>query len=252
MLISVITVCYNSARTIGQALESVARQRFSDYEHIVVDGASSDDTMEVVEAHRHPRLSVASERDKGIYDAMNKGLARARGDYVQFLNSDDFLTGPDALGVAAAAMRESGADCVFGDTRFIVGDEARPGRRYYSVQRFRRWWVRMGVMPPHPSMFVRRDLLLKLGGFDTSYRISADFDLIARALIGEKASWATVPHAITNFRTGGLSTSGLSTKMAISRESARSLKALGQPLAGLSVLGRFPLKVGQLRFFPAR
>jgi glycosyltransferase involved in cell wall biosynthesis len=252
MLISVITVCYNSARTIGQTLESVASQSFTDYEHIVVDGASKDDTMDVVEAHRHERLSAVSEPDKGIYDAMNKGLARATGDYVQFLNSDDFLTGSDALGIAAAAMRASGADCVFGDTRFIEGDEARPGRRYYSVQRFRRWWVRAGVMPPHPSMFVKRDLLLKLGGFDTSYRISADFDLVARALLAEKAGWVTVPHAITNFRTGGLSTSGLTTKMAISRESARSLKALGQPLAGLSVLGRFPMKLVQFNPFRAR
>jgi glycosyltransferase involved in cell wall biosynthesis len=249
---SVITVCFNSEATIGDTLKSVAGQDWPDFEHIVVDGASSDGTMAEVEAHRHPRLHALSEPDGGIYDAMNKGLSLASGDYVQFLNSDDFLSRADALSLVASRIAESGADCIFADTRFVVGLEARPGARLYSARRFRRWWLRIGAMPPHPSSFVKRDLMLKLGGFDTDYAMAADFDLIARALLREKASWAALPSALVAFRSGGVSTAGLAAKMALSREFARSLARLGQPLASLCVLLRFPLKLSQLRPFKRR
>lgn len=252
MRFSVITVCFNAASTIGDTLASVAGQDWADFEHIVVDGASTDGTMAAVEAHRHGRLQSVSEPDGGIYDAMNKGLSLATGDYVQFLNADDFLMRPDALSLVAARIAESGADCVFADTRFVVGAAARRAARFYSARRFRRWWLRIGAMPPHPSSFVRRDLMLRLGGFDTSYRLAADFDLIARALIRADASWTALPCAIVAFRAGGASTAGLSAKLTLSREFARSLSGLGQPLASLAVLLRFPLKLGQLNPFKPR
>ena len=183
---------------------------------------------------------------------MNKGLSLATGDYVQFLNSDDFLTRPDALSLVASRIEESGASCVFADTQFVVGVEARPGLRLYSARQFRRWWLRIGAMPPHPSSFVKRELMLRLGGFDTGYRLAADFDLIARALLLEKASWTSLPCAIVAFRTGGASTAGLSSKLILGREFARSLARLGQPFAPLLVLLRFPLKLRQLRPFKRR
>jgi glycosyltransferase involved in cell wall biosynthesis len=208
--LSIITVCFNSERTIGDTLKSVAGQDWEDFEHIIVDGASTDGTMVIVEAHRHSRLRTVSEPDSGIYDAMNKGVALARGDYVQFLNSDDFLLRPDALSLVAARVEASGADCIFADTQFVAGVEARHGGRYYSARDFDLWWLRIGAMPPHPSAFMKRELMLKLGLFDTRYRLAADFDLIARALLREHASWTTLPCALVAFRSGGISTAGLS------------------------------------------
>jgi glycosyltransferase involved in cell wall biosynthesis len=245
MRFTIVTVCFNSAETIGQTLASVAAQDFEDYEHLIVDGASTDATAEIVRAHQHPRLKWASERDKGIYDAMNKGLARAEGDYVLFLNSDDFLARSDALTLVSRRIDETGADCVFAETRFVKADGATPAARTYSTRRFRRWWIRAGVMPPHPSAFIRRDVLRAVGGFDIQYRISADFDILAKVLLQARASWASLPVVTTCFRVGGLSTSGLATNFRLGKELSRSLRSLGQPLAGVAVQLRFLLKLGQ-------
>lgn len=248
MKFSVVTVCYNAAATIGDTLDSVARQTFTDYEHVIIDGASADDSLNEIDAHSHDRIKVFSEPDRGPYDAMNKGLRLAVGDYVIFLNADDFFSRSDALALVAERIAVTGAACIFADTELVKPDGVTPTARLYSAARFQRWWLRAGIMPPHPSMFVRRDLLLKLGGFDTSYRIGADFDLIARAILRERASWSSLPVAITRFRVGGLSTRGLRSKLIVGRESGRSLRALGQPLASMAVLLRFPLKAfGQFR-----
>jgi cellulose synthase/poly-beta-1,6-N-acetylglucosamine synthase-like glycosyltransferase len=249
MRFTIVTVCFKSAGTIAQTLASVAAQDFHDYEHLVVDGASPDRTMEIVRQHAHGRLRWVSEPDNGIYDAMNKGLRMAQGDYVLFLNSDDLLARTDALSAASQLIDESGADCIFADTQFVQSDGVTPGRRVYSARRFRRWWMRLGVMPPHPSAFIRRELLNQVGGFDTSYRISADFDLLAKVLLKAGASWRSLPAVTTNFRMGGLSTSGLATNLRLGRELARSLRSLGQPLPELAVQLRFLLKAAQFRPF---
>lgn len=246
MRFSIVTVCFNSARTIADTLSSVRGQSRQDFEHIVVDGGSTDGTMAVVNDFAHPRLRAVSEPDDGLYDAMNKGLGMAKGDYVLFLNSDDLLARADALALVAARLGEAGPDCLFADTDFVKADGVTRAGRLYSAKGFRRWWLRIGVMPPHPSMFMRRDLARQLGGFDTSYRIAADFDLVARAVLKAGCSWATLPVVTTKFRVGGISTSGLAATLTLSREFARSLRAIGQPLAYLAVQLRFPLKAMQL------
>lgn len=246
MRLSVVTVCFDSAGTIGDTLASVAAQDAADFEHIIVDGNSSDDTMSVVEAHAHPRLRWMSEPDQGLYDAMNKGLRMATGDYVIFLNSDDYFARRDALSRVDAKLSESGADCLFADTVFVQEDGRTMTGRNYSARGFRKWWLRIGVMPPHPSMFMRRELVEALGGFDTGYRIAADFDLVARAVLQAGCSWTTLPLAITNFRLGGISTSGRSANLIVGREIARSLGALGQPLPHLAAQLRYPMKAMQL------
>jgi len=246
MRLSVVTVCFNSAGTIADTLASVATQDAADFEHIVVDGNSSDGTMSTVEGHAHPRLRWISEPDHGLYDAMNKGLHMATGDYVIFLNSDDYFARPDALSWAVGRLRETGADCLFADTVFVQEDGRTLFGRTYSARGFRKWWLRVGMMPPHPSMFMRRELVEALGGFDTGYRIAADFDLVARAVLKAECSWATLPLALTRFRVGGISTSGLSANLVVGRELARSLGALGQPLSHLAVQLRYPIKAMQL------
>lgn len=248
--ISVITVSYNAAATIGETLASVARQDGADYEHIVVDGGSRDATMDVVQQNVHDRLLARSEPDGGIYDAMNKGIERASGDYLLFVNADDYLARVDALALAASRLAEGGADCLFADTQFVGADGGISRQRLYSAARFAPWWLRVGAQPPHPSMFMRRQLVRDLGGFDTSYRIAGDFDLVARAILKRKASFATLPLVVTHFRPGGVSTAGLQSKLTLNREIARSLRQLGQPFAGGAVWLRIPLKLLQFRPLP--
>lgn len=248
MLFSVVTVALNSERTIGDALKSVAKQDFGDYEHVVVDGASRDGTLDVVKRHDHPRLRWMSEPDKGLYDAMNKGLRMARGDYVVFLNSDDFFCRTDALSLAASKIAETGADCIFGDVEFVRSDGSTLSGRIYSARRFRPALLRFGLMPPHPAMFIRREVLVELGGFNTSFRIAGDFDIVARALLQRRKSYALLPQVLTRFRIGGISTSGIESKLIIGRELVRSLRALGQPLPWLAVQLRYPLKLSQIRW----
>jgi len=243
--ISIITVSYNAADTIRNTLESVRSQVGAYFEHIVVDGGSTDGTMRVVQECAHDCLFALSEPDNGIYDAMNKGIARSSGDYIIFLNADDYFACDDALTRASSKIAETGADCLFADTQFVDAQGATGRQRLYSAERFAPWWLRVGAQPPHPSMFMRRELLRQLGGFDTSYRIAGDFDLIARAVLKHGASFATLPLVITHFRPGGVSTAGLKSKLTLNREIAHSLRRLGQPLAGGAVWLRMPLKLLQ-------
>jgi glycosyltransferase involved in cell wall biosynthesis len=242
--ISIVTVCFDAERTIGETIRSVADQDWPNLEHIIVDGGSTDRTAEIVAANRHDRLRFHSGPDKGIYDAMNKGIGLATGAYVGFLNADDFLASPHSIREVAEAASRSGADCVLGDTVFVSEDGKRKGR-LYSTRGFRRWWLRIGVMPPHPSFYVKTELLRTAGGFDTRYSIAADFDLAARLMLKHQATWCRVPAIITCFRVGGLSTS-MQAKRTITAENAASLAALGQPAAGAAVRLRYPIKVLQI------
>lgn len=240
MKITVVTVSYNAAETIGATIASVAGQDWDDIEHIIIDGASTDLTAEVVQRAAQDRLVFVSEPDRGMYDAMNKGLARATGDYIGFLNADDFFASPRSLRLVAETAIATGADCVIGDTHFVDA-QGRPAGRIYSTWGFRLYWIRIGIMPPHPSFFARTSLLRAAGGFDLSYRISADFDLVARVMLKHHASWVRIDRVLSYFRVGGISTQGINAKRNIGRETSRSLTALGQPLA--------PMLVG-LRYIP--
>jgi glycosyltransferase involved in cell wall biosynthesis len=248
--ISIVTVCFNSQDTIAQTLESVAGQDWPDYEHIIIDGASRDDTIRIVETHRHDRLHIVSEPDKGIYDAMNKGLALATGDYVAFLNSDDLYARSDAIRLVAERALETGTDCIMGDVQFFDTDPTRPTGRFYSARGFAKWRMKIGIMPPHPALFVRRTLLNEAGGFDVSYRIAADFDLVARIILQHKASWSVLNKTLTLFRSGGLSTQGGLLRPELSRETAHSLKQLSVSFSGLRIWLRYPIKA--LQYIPHR
>jgi glycosyltransferase involved in cell wall biosynthesis len=251
--ISVVTVCFNASSTIADTLSSVANQSDVEFEHIVVDGGSSDSTLDLIRRHAHNRLFAVSEPDDGIYDAMNKGLARANGRYVMFLNADDYLARPDALAIAAAKLVETNADCLLADTQFVGRDGRTPQYRRYSTRPFGRWWLRFGAQPPHPSMLMRRKLIHELGGFDTQFRIAGDFDLIARAFLLHRAAYAKLPVVMTHFRLGGISTGGLKSKVVLSRELAFSLKRMGYRLSALRVMFRLPFKLLQLQLpFPRR
>lgn len=241
---SVVTVCFNSAATIGDTLASVAAQRGVAVEHIVIDGGSTDGTMEIV--RRRPHVTVAvSEPDKGPYDAMNKGLARATGDYVGFLNADDFLSAPDALAAMAEAAEAADADAVIAGVAMVDQNDPGAVRRYYAVRSYRPWMLALGHMPPHPTFYARTAMLREAGGFDDGFRIAGDFDLILRLFRSRPLRLARVDRALVGFRHGGISTGGLQAKAVLTREVARALSGQGYRAAGLRARARYLLKLPQ-------
>ncbi len=251
MKVSIVTTSFNSARTIADTLHSVRSQDWNEFEHIIVDGASRDATMSIVQQHAHDRLMAVSEPDAGRYDAMNKGLARATGDVVGFLNSDDFFARSDAIRRIVEAFQNSGADCVGGQTVVVDEQDVRRVRRLYRSVGFQRSMLRFGHMPPHPAFYARRDLLLRVGGFDPAYEISGDFDLMVKLFYGVQASFAAIPETIAVFREGGASTKNLQAKLTINSEIARSLRGRGV-ISGMPLLwARYPFKALQLMRRPS-
>ena len=240
MKISVITATYNSGRTIGDTLESVLRQTYRDIELIVVDGASRDDTMDIVRRYEPRfggRMHWTSEPDRGIYDAMNKGIARATGDVIGILNSDDFYTSDTVLKRVAEAMAGGDIDAVYGDIHYVRDGDLRRCVRYYSSRPFRRWMMRLGFMPAHPSFYCRREVYERCGTFDTTYRVAADFENLLRLIYVNRIKTRYLPVDFVTMRTGGASTSGLSSHRQIMRDHLRALRSNGvwscTPLLGL-------------------
>lgn len=230
MKISLITAAYNSGSTLRDTLESVLRQTWTDLEYIIVDGASRDGTMDLVreyESRFEGRLRWISEPDKGIYDAMNKGLAMATGDVIGILNSDDFFSSDTILEQVAVAMADPDIDAIYGDIHFVHPDDLTKCVRYYSSKSFRRWQMRMGFMPAHPSFYCRRDIYEKYGRFDASFRVSADFELLLRLIFVHRIHTRYIPQDFVTMRTGGASTSGFRSYERILQDHLRAYRQNG-------------------------
>ena len=230
MKISIITATYNSGKTVRDTLESVLRQTFSDYEYIIKDGGSKDDTLEIVKNYAPKfgeRLKVISEPDQGIYDAMNKGFQMATGDVIGILNSDDFYTSDDALQVIADAFANNDIDATYGDIHFVNDDDLSKRVRYYSSAVFRRSFMRFGLMPAHPSFYCKKAVYEKYGSFDTSYKVAADFENLLRIIYVGNIKTKYIPKDFVTMRTGGASTAGLSSRTQIMKDHLRALKANG-------------------------
>ena len=245
MKITLITACYNSAGTIRTAIESVLEQKGVDVEYIVVDGGSKDGTIEVVEEFsRKDRkegfdFKWISESDRGMYDAINKGITMATGDVIGILNADDVLATDDTLAHIAHAFGEletgngERVECVYADIRFVKQGEsvealrAAKTVRYCSAAKWKPWMFRFAAMVPHPSFYVRRECFDKLGGYSLDYRICADFELELRYLYLAKLKAAYLPGCVVVMRMGGASTAGWRSNVEINLEDLRALRANG-------------------------
>jgi glycosyltransferase involved in cell wall biosynthesis len=205
MKISVVTVCFNSAAHIADALRSVDMQTWPSLEHVVVDGASRDATLGVVNAYPQPWRHMISEPDGGIYDAMNKGMHLATGDVIGFINSDDFYASPDALAKVAKVFEDPAVDACWGDLCYVKQDQPDQVVRYWRSSEFRPGLFRTGWCPPHPTLFVRRRVYERLGGFDLGYSIAADMELMARLLEVHRINARYLPTLLVKMRTGGAS-----------------------------------------------
>ncbi len=225
MKITVITSTFNSSGTLRDTFNSILRQTWQDFEYVVVDGGSTDGTVEIIREYEKRfggRLKWISEPDKGIYDAMNKGLRMATGDVVGILNSDDFFSSTDALSTVARVIE--GVDAVYGDVHFVRPDNLQKCVRYYSSKAFRPWMMRLGFMPAHPSFYCRREVYEKYGLFDSSFRIAADFELLLRLIFVNRISTRYINKDFVTMRTGGASTSGLASHRRILKEHFRAYR----------------------------
>lgn len=245
-IISVITVCFNSAGTLAQALQSVADQTWPHIEHIVIDGASRDTTPDILNRFRPHLAQVVSEPDKGIYDAMNKGLARCQGDIVCFLNADDQYASPDVLAHVAREMLAHRLDVLMGDVAFFHPDAPHKVVRRYRSDRFRPERLAYGWMPAHPALFMRREVVKRVGLFKTSYRIAGDFDFIARTFADKNLRYRHLPEVLVNMLTGGASTAGLRAKLLLNREVLRACRENGIRTNLLKILSKYPAKLLEL------
>ncbi len=230
MKISIITATYNSGKTLRDTIESVLRQSYTDYEYIVKDGGSKDDTLEIVKAYAPKfgdKIKVISEPDQGIYDAMNKGIQMATGDVIGILSSDDFYTSADALQVIADTFANNDIDATYGDIHFVNDDDLSKCVRYYSSAIFRRSFMRFGLMPAHPSFYCKKTAYEKYGIFDTSYKVAADFENLLRLIYVGNIKTKYISKDFVTMRTGGASTAGLSSRTQIMKDHLRAMKANG-------------------------
>jgi glycosyltransferase involved in cell wall biosynthesis len=203
MKISVITVSHNSAATIADTVRSVACQTHPDIEHLVIDGLSTDDTVKVVEANRHPSLTLRSEPDAGIYDAMNKGLTRASGEIIGFLNADDFFADVEALArIAKAFESDPRIEACFGDLVYVTEDNLRIVR-YWKSQSYKKGCFARGWSPAHPTFYIRRSALKRFGQFDLTYRLAADTEFMMRYLERGRIRSTYIPNILVCMRLGG-------------------------------------------------
>jgi glycosyltransferase involved in cell wall biosynthesis len=244
--VSIITVCFNSAKTIRDTIESVLSQNYPDIEYIVIDGGSNDQTLEIVKEYADRIAVIISETDNGIYDAMNKGIALASGDVVGMLNSDDIYMNEHAVSELMKTMQDAHSDSVFADLVIVDPENLNKVVRYYDSSYFNPSKFRFGWMPAHPTFFVKRALYDKVGPYSLDYKISADYEMLIRLLWVHKASFAYLKKPVVRMRYGGTSTSGFSRNWLLNKEIVQACKDNGiYTNVGLLAL-KIPRKIFEL------
>ena len=227
MKISIITATYNSKNTIRHTIESVLMQTHKDIEYIIVDGASTDGTLDIIKQYIPifgNKLKFISEKDKGLYDAMNKGLKMSTGDIIGILNSDDFYTTTTILERVNEELQNPDIDAVYGDVHYVSDQDLHKSTRYYSSKLFSRGIMCMGFMPAHPSFYCRKKCYDQAGLFDTSYKVAADFELLLRMLYINKIRTKYMTTDFVTLRAGGVSNSGIESHKKIMRDHYKALK----------------------------
>jgi len=246
MKISVVTASYNSEATIGFTIESFLEQNHPEKEMLVIDGASGDATLRIVESFGSDAIRVFSEKDKGVYDAMNKGFHLFQGAAVGFLNSDDTFHYSRALGDIAAAMQDS--DIVYGDLNMVTDHRTKRLVRSWRGGTFKRYSFQLGWVPPHPTFYMRREVVQKVGDYDLSYITTADYDYMLRALALNNFRVRYIPRIIADFQMGGISTKGWRVTARGNLDCLRSRRVhLNAPIIDAAFFLRFLRRIFQIR-----
>jgi len=247
MKISIITVCYNSVSTIEQAFNSVFSQDYHDVELIVVDGASTDGTLNIIEKYKDQIGSYISEPDEGIYDAMNKGIGLATGDIIGILNSDDFFSSNSILSQVAAALEDISIDAVYGDVAIVSPKNTKKVVRYFSSEAFRPEGFAYGYMPAHPTFYTRKKHYKRQGGFKTNYHIAADYELLIRFLVTDKLKTKYLKLNMVTMRLGGRTSSSLYGYYILNKEVIRACRENGIKTGWFKILKKYINKFKELR-----
>nr|WP_294899287.1 glycosyltransferase family 2 protein [uncultured Pedobacter sp.] len=247
MQISIITATYNSQDFVEEAIKSYVNQSFANKELLVIDGKSTDNTLEILANHTHQIDTLVSEKDKGIYDALNKGISLAKGEVIGILHSDDFLANHKVLEQVSEKFKENpSVDAVYGDLQYVDRENPEIIIRHwtsgeYNINNFKKGW-----MPPHPALFIKKECFTKFGVYDLAYKSAADYDLILRFLFKNKVNVAYIPTVLVKMRVGGLSNKSLKNRFNANREDRLALKRNGVPnpfwvsvLKPLSKIGQF-------------
>ncbi len=246
MKISVVTASFNSEATIGFTIESFLGQSHPEKEMLVIDGASGDGTLKIVESFASDAIRVFSEPDNGVYDAMNKGFHLFEGDAVGFLNSDDTFHDANVLAEIASGLQD--ADIVYGDLNMVSDHRTKRLARVWRGGAFRRYSFQLGWVPPHPTFYMRREVARKVGDYDLSYLTTADYDYMLRALALNDFRARYIPRVIADFQMGGISTSGLGVTIRANLECLRSRRQhLNAPLIDAAFFLRFLRRIFQIR-----
>ncbi len=222
--ISVVTAVFNNKETIAQSLESILSQSYPNVESIVIDGSSNDGTLEILQIYRSRLGLLISESDTGIYDALNKGVRYSNGDVVGFLHADDIFENNHVLAKVAKVFDNPMIDAVYGDLVYVKHDDLSKVVRYWKSGRYDAVRLSNGWMPPHPTFYVRRAVYDRLGGFDTRYRIAADYDIVLRFLALGKICAEYIPEVLVRMRVGGISNRSFSSIVCKSYEDLDILK----------------------------
>ncbi|MFN8255339.1 MAG: glycosyltransferase family 2 protein [Bacteroidales bacterium] len=227
--ITIITATYNSGHALKQCIDSVLNQTYKNIEYIIIDNCSTDQTLDIVRTYEEKISKIISEPDKGIFDALNKGIKIATGDVIGFLHADDFYANNFVLEKIMNLFDDSGADSVYGDLQYV--SKLNPDKvirnwvaGQFSIQKLKKGW-----MPPHPSFFVRKKVYSENGYFNLKYSISADYDIILRLFYGARISTAYLPEVVVKMRVGGTSNRSIGN---IIKKSTEDLKAIRKNRVG--------------------
>ncbi|MCA9185313.1 MAG: glycosyltransferase [Planctomycetales bacterium] len=242
--VSIITICYNSAATIRESIESVLAQDYTNIEYTIVDGQSTDATCDIVRSYGDAINVFKSESDTGIYNAMNKGIALATGDVVAFLNSDDVYRDCTVVGRMADLMQRDHLDAAYGDIYYVDRANIQRVIRYWRTGEFGEGAIGRGWIPPHPSFFCRRDVYMRLGTYNEEFRIAADYELMLRYIAVHRVRIGYLPYVVVNMRVGGES-HRLKGFLKGNREILRSFQTNKLPLPRFFIVRRMMAKLKQ-------
>lgn len=246
MKITIITPTYNSANTIIHCVSSVDNQTYPDIEHIIIDGGSKDNTLELIDSQQNRVKKMISEPDNGIYDAMNKGIKIATGDIIGILNSDDFFCDNFVIEKIVAAFREKNIDALYGDVKFVNPSITAKIVRYYSSKTFIPKKFKYGFMPAHPSFYVKKEFFEKLGYYKDDYEIAADFELLIRFLFVNKLRSGYLEMPFVSMRPGGVSNKSLNSTFILNKEIIRACRENGIKTNLFFVYSKYFIKVFEL------
>ena len=221
--ISIITSSYNSSKTIADTIESVNNQAYTNIEHVFIDGKSTDNSVELIEKISSREKVVTSEKDKGIYDAMNKGVVTASGDIIAILNSDDFYADEKVVSDIVSLFEKTGADAVYADLDYVTEDTSRIVRKWRSGK-YSHGMFEWGWMPPHPTLFVKKEVYEKYGKFNLELKSASDYEIMLRFIHKHKIKLQYLPRVTVKMRVGGLSNSSIKHRVFANNEDRRAWK----------------------------